>query len=200
MIPDQRRISKIDTSDDFLRAVELFLTCADSLQNSELYVNDAIEYAAYYVAAKADKLYVKALKENTIGDKFAAQYTLRQVVDLLLDVDKLLASHPLYRLEEWVELARNNGTTSEEKDKYESNAKRLITTWGGFQEDYAARFWSGLIKDYYIPRLKLYFSKQWEDLDRWEETWINTPWHNTTKPFENPVNIAVELVNKAKVF
>ena len=200
VIPDQRRISKIDTSDDFLRAVELFLTCADSLQNSELYVNDAIEYAAYYVAAKADKLYVKALKENTIGDKLAAQYTLRQVVDLLLDVDKLLASHPLYRLEEWVELARNNGTTSEEKDKYESNAKRLITTWGGFQEDYAARFWSGLIKDYYIPRLKLYFSKQWEDLDRWEETWINTPWHNTTKPFENPVNIAVELVNKAKVF
>ena len=152
------------------------------------------------MAAKADKLYVKALEENTIGDKLAAQYTLRQVVDLLLDVDKLLASHPLYRLEEWVELARNSGTTSEEKDKYESNAKRLITTWGGFQEDYAARFWSGLIKDYYIPRLKLYFSKQWEDLDRWEETWINTPWHNTTKPFENPVNIAVELVNTAKVF
>ena len=200
VIPDQRRINKIDTSDNFLRAVELFLTCADSLQNSELYVNDAIEYAAYYVAAKADKLYMKALEEHTAGDKLTAQYTLGQVVGLLLDVDKLLASHPLYRLEEWVKLARNSGTTPEEKDKYESNAKRLITTWGGFQEDYAARFWSGLIKDYYIPRLKLYFSKQREDLDRWEETWINTPWHNTTKPFENPVNIAVELVNKAKVF
>ena len=41
-----------------------------------------------------------------------------------MDVDKLLASHPLYRLEEWVELARNSGTTLQEKDAYEANAKR----------------------------------------------------------------------------
>lgn len=66
-------------------------------------------------------------------------------------------------------MARDWGKTDLEKDAYEANAKRLITTWGGFQEDYAARFWSGLIKDYYIPRMKLYFSEQRADLDRWEE-------------------------------
>ena len=94
---------------------------------------------------------------------------LDRSVEILLDVDKLLASHPLYRLEEWVDMARDWGKTDLEKDAYEANAKRLITTWGGFQEDYAARFWSGLIKDYYIPRMKLYFSEQRADLDRWEE-------------------------------
>ncbi len=31
------------------------------------------------------------------------------------------------------------GKTDLEKDADEANAKRLITTWGGFQEDYAAR-------------------------------------------------------------
>lgn len=198
VISDQRRISKIDVSKDYLRAVELYLTCADSLAASRLYVNDAIELASYYAAAKADELYVKALSEDAAGNTMAAQSYLNRTVDLLLNVDKLLASHPLYRLEEWVSYARNCGTAPKEKDAYEANAKRLITTWGGFQEDYAARFWSGLIKDYYVPRLKLYFSKQRAGLDSWEEAWIQTSWHNTTIPFDNPLQVAVELVRKTK--
>ena len=198
VIPDKRRISKIDVSDDFLHGVELFLNSADSLKNSKLYVNDAIEFASYYIAAKADKLYGKALAEDTVGRSAVAQQYLNQTIDMLLNVDKLLASHPLYRLEEWVNFARNSGTTPAEKDAYEINAKRLITTWGGFQEDYAARFWSGLIKDYYIPRLKIYFSKQRGSLDNWEEEWINTPWINTTVPFDNPLDMAVELVQEVK--
>ncbi len=198
VIPDQRRISKIDVSSDFLHGIELFLTSADSLKRSKLYANDAIEFASYYIAAQADQLYNQALAEDASGKPIAAHKHLSQAIDLLLNVDKLLASHPLYRLEEWVNLARNNGTTPAEKDAYEANAKRLITTWGGFQEDYAARFWSGLIKDYYIPRLKLYFSKQRGDLDSWEEEWIRTPWHNTTTLFEKPLDRAIELVQKAK--
>lgn len=198
VIPDQRRISRIDVSSDFLHGIELFLTNADSLKRSRLYVNDAIEFASYYIAAQADQLYNQALAEDASGKPVAAHKHLSQAIGLLLNVDKLLASHPLYRLEAWVNLARNSGTTLAEKDAYEANAKRLITTWGGFQEDYAARFWSGLIKDYYIPRLKLYFSKQRGDLDNWEEEWIRTPWHNTTIPFEKPLDMAIELVQKAK--
>lgn len=90
------------------------------------------------------------------------------------------------------------GKTDLEKDAYEANAKRLITTWGGFQEDYAARFWSGLIKDYYIPRMKLYFSEQRADLDRWEENWIKAPWHNTSTSFEDPLQSAIKLVERYK--
>lgn len=198
VVPDQRRISKMDMSDDYLRAVELYLACADNLSASRLYVNDAIELAAYYVAAKADKFYTKALAEDAAGNAASAQRNLKRTADLLLKADKLLASHPLYRLQMWVDYARNCGTTPAEKDAYEANAKRLITTWGGFQEDYAARFWSGLIKDYYIPRLNLYFSKQRADLDRWEETWIQTPWRNTTVPFDDPLQAAVELVRETK--
>ena len=69
------------------------------------------------------------IPENRV---FAAQRNLQQTVDLLMDVDRLLASHPLYRLEEWVEFARNSGTTLQEKDAYEANAKRLITSWGWY--------------------------------------------------------------------
>ncbi len=104
-------------------------------------------------------------------------------------------SHPLHRLDRWVEQARNCGQSVVEKDFYEANAKRLITTWGGIQEDYAARTWSGLIKDYYIPRLQLYFSDK--NLDDWEEKWITTPWHNTTETFQVPLDEAVRLVKSA---
>ena len=198
VVPDTRRISKLDVSDSFLQGVELFLSCADSLEASSLNVNDAIEYASYYLAAKADDCYKRALKEDSLGNRVAAMQQLDRSVEILLDVDKLLASHPLYRLEEWVDMARDWGKTDLEKDAYEANAKRLITTWGGFQEDYAARFWSGLIKDYYIPRMKLYFSEQRADLDRWEENWIKAPWHNTSTSFEDPLQSAIKLVERYK--
>lgn len=33
-----------------------------------------------------------------------------------------------------------------------------MTSWGGtINHDYSARIWSGLIRDYYVPRLQLYF-------------------------------------------
>ena len=80
-----------------------------------------------------------------------------------------------------------------EKDAYEANAKRLITSWGGIQEDYAARFWSGLIKDYYIPRIQLYFTKDRDKIREWEEQWITSPWSNSTTPFDDPVKAALNL-------
>ena len=72
VVPDTRRISKLDVSDSFLQGVELFLSCADSLESSPLYVNDAIEYASYYLAAKADDCYKRALKEDSLGNRVAA--------------------------------------------------------------------------------------------------------------------------------
>ena len=197
VVPDQRRISKIDLSEDYLQAITLYASCTNELKGSQLFVNDLIEFASYYAAAKAEKLYKQALADDSENRSVAAQHNLQQAVDLLTDVDRLLASHPLYRLEEWVRLARNAGTTDAEKNAYEANAKRLITTWGGVQEDYAARFWSGLIKDYYIPRMQLYFTEDRDKLREWEEQWITSPWINSTTPFEDPVQAALNLMEKA---
>lgn len=194
VVPDTIRHTKVALGQDFFKAVELFLSNSDSLQQSELYRNDAIEFAAYYLSAKADILYKEALDMKQKG--YEANAVLSKAISLLLDVDRLLLSHPLYRLDRWVTDARLCGKSVSEQDCYEMNAKRLITTWGGKQEDYAARVWSGLIKDYYIPRLQCYFDGK--NLDVWEEQWITTPWQNTTEPFEHPLKTAVRLVNAAK--
>ncbi len=198
LVPDQRRRSLIDTSNDFMRSVELFLECADELKNSELYRNDAIELSAMYFSAKADVYYKTALKADSLGQKQMMKKALKQTADLLLVVDRLLECHPLYRLETWVNYAHKQAITPLKKKIYEADAKRLITTWGGFQEDYAARVWSGLIRDYYIPRIQIYLTGDRAGLNNWEEKWINTPWKSKTKPFANPVEKARKLIKSEK--
>lgn len=195
VVPDSIRRTKVAMGDDFFQAVELFLSCSESLQQSELYKNDAIEFAAFYLGAKADLLYIKALEMKRKGDRTGMDGKLAQTVLLLQNVDRLLLSHPLHRLDRWIGLARECGVSVAERERYEMNAKRLITTWGGKQEDYSARVWSGLIKDYYIPRLQRYFSGQ--NIEEWEENWIATPWTNTAKAFQDPLKMAVRLVKEA---
>ena len=73
----------------------MYASCADELKSSELYRNDLIEFVSYYVAAKAENFYKQALKDDSENRVLAAQRNLQQTVDLLMDVDRLLASHPL---------------------------------------------------------------------------------------------------------
>jgi alpha-N-acetylglucosaminidase len=60
------------------------------------------------------------------------------------------------------------------------DAKRQVTVWGGpVLSEYAAKVWSGLIRDYYAQRWKLYYQDlknlSRPDVSGWEEQWITTP-------------------------
>lgn len=196
VVPDVRRKSRHGINDNFGEAVKLFLECGDECSGSPLYINDAVEFTALWLGEIADRHYVKALRALADGKKKDAQTELESTVTVLNEADRLLASHPDYKLSKWVGYARAAALENRDKDKYEANAKRLITTWGGYQEDYAARFWSGLIADYYIPRLETYFSYGQEKLDDWEEKWIQSRYTGETEPYENPVEKAKELISK----
>jgi alpha-N-acetylglucosaminidase len=193
VVPDQRRKSLHDINDDFGKATELFLSYVDQCSGSQLYMNDAVEFAALYIAELADRHY-----ENALQNPKEAQEEVAKTVELLQVVDKLLATHPDYSLRLCVDYARAQGQDENQKNLYEANAKRLITTWGGWQEDYAARFWAGLVGDYYIPRIQKYFSEEAAEIDQWEENWIRTPWNSTVSPYENPIEVAMETIRNNK--
>ena len=53
-----------------------------------------------------------------------------------------------------------------------------------------------LVGDYYIPRIKMYFSDKASGLDQWEEDWIMTPWTGVETSYENPVETALEIIRK----
>ncbi len=183
-------------SKEFDEAVKLFLESADELGHEKLYLFDAIELSAQFIGLRIDEMLLAAEEEKIQSKKYAQ---IQKAIDAMLDLDRLLASHPNHKLANWVDLARGFGDSDEEKLYYESNAKRLNTTWGGWVNEYAARTWSGLIKDYYAERWQLWLNAQKSgdhfDILEWEENWIRSTWKDQSVPFEDPLGKAIELVN-----
>lgn len=197
VIPDKRRISGHNIGDEFGHAVDLFLKCGTHCRNSGLYIDDAIEFTAFWLGELADRHYEKALAALSDGRNDEAGKELAETISILYGADRLLAAHSDRNLGDWVSFARMASDDKGMQDRYEADAKRLVTTWGGWQEDYAARYWAGMIADYYIPRLELYFGTGGDAgrLDNWEENWICSPYTYRTEPFNDPLEAAERLLN-----
>jgi alpha-N-acetylglucosaminidase len=187
--------ASVNKNPQFFKAVEMFLQCSDDCKTSKLYQSDAIELTIQYVGLKADSVMKKAILNKDYKSMDTA-------LVWLTNADKLLASHPTMKLDRWVNFARGWGNDDHEKNYYESNAKRLITTWGGEVNEYACKAWSGFITTYYVERWK-----KWEesirlnnafDSKQWEENWIKTPWTNPVKPFDYPIEEAKKMIKNTK--
>ena len=186
----------------FFTAVEDFLQCSDQFKDNPLYRADAIELTAIYLGHKVDELFINAGAAQQAGQVEARDTSEQMGMEMLLSIDRLLESHPNHRLERWIAFARAHGKDQAMKDYYEANAKRLITTWGGVIDDYSARVWSGTIRDYYVPRWKLFFeslrSGKQADFSSLEEQWINTSGISAITPYPDPLAEARNLIAKAK--
>ena len=74
-----------------------------------------------------------------------------------LDMDKLCGTVPFLSFEKWVQDARSLPGNNADKERYDANATVQLTQWGYNVKctilfDYAWKEWSGLIRDYYVPR------------------------------------------------
>lgn len=189
---------------DFDKAVELFLDCAGSIKNNTLYNADAIQLAVQYASIRADRLLITAIEFNKNNEAAKRDLAFEKAFGLIKKIDDILNAHPLYRLERWVKFARSWGNNAAEADFYEENAKRQITTWGGPDlTEYAAKIWSGFVKDYYLPRWQKIADSLSTgskcDLLNWEEKWITTPVAQFDKMrTDDPVKLAKELIKEAK--
>jgi alpha-N-acetylglucosaminidase len=201
--PGTKMKSDFKQNDDFDKAAELFLSCSDSIKNNKLYDADLIEIAVQYASTRADSLIKKACGLNKNNEPAKRDEAFAAAFSLLEKIDGALNLHPVYRLKRWVDFAREWGTTPKEADYYEANAKRQITTWGGPElSEYACKTWSGLIKNYYLPRWQKYADSLKTgskcDLFNWEEKWIVTPVKNSAEKPGNPAVLAKELITEAK--
>eukprot|EP00298_Acanthocystis_sp_HF-20_P002468 c12884_g1_i2.p1 GENE.c12884_g1_i2~~c12884_g1_i2.p1 ORF type:complete len:640 (-),score=283.90 c12884_g1_i2:50-1969(-) len=92
-----------------------------------------------------------------------------ELINLISDIDRVLATHYLWTVGNWIEGAKYWATLSNDEDNsylYESNARHLITIWGpnGELNGYATRHLSGLTEDYHNGRWKLFVSRIQESL------------------------------------
>jgi len=184
------------------QAAHKFLACAKGLADDPLYRNDLVNIVGQCCAMKIDQLLENGIRMHKNGQFQKREVAFKSAFDLLQDLDNLMAYRADKRLETWVDAARQWGKDNAEKDYYESDAKRQVTVWGGpGLSEYAAKVWSGLIRDYYAGRWKLFYnglkSGHQVNIKEWEEKWITTPGNLTEQqPVDDPVSASARLLQK----
>jgi len=172
--------------------------------------SDGFQYDLADVTRQALANYARPLQEKwtqAYREKDAAGFTeySGKFLALIDDMDKLLATRKDFLLGPWIADARHWGTTPEEKDLYERNARDLITLWGDAASplhEYSCRQWSGLLSDFYKPRWERYFQLLQsamgtglmdqegfeKEISEWEWSWVN-------ERKDYPVNVSGKTIN-----
>lgn len=167
----------MNTSEDFLKGLSLFVH-TPGLEQSPFFRQDAIEMSVHYLGIRMFQASRAALEALDEQDYPRATQSMAYFRKLALSADALLEAHPAWRLERWIAFARRHGSTEAEKDRYEENARRLVTVWGPPVDDYSARLWSGLIRDYYLPRWEHFINCRMQrkapDMAAWEKGWVRS--------------------------
>ena len=153
-------------------AASYLVSVADALKGNNNFEYDLVDIVRQAIADKARIVYNQTIADFKSFDKKRFQMDSREFLDLLLLQDKLLSSRSEFRVGRWIEQARSKGTTAEEKDHYEWNARVQITTWGnrycadtGKLRDYAHKEWEGILKDFYYPRWQKYWQTLQDEMD-----------------------------------
>lgn len=155
----------------FYVAVEDLMRKVDELQTiaSPALETDLAEVVAMYLGGRADQyglhlqqlLDSAAVVEDTTQKRElieAAERWVEKIDFTLLQLDSAIAIHP-QRLERWEQQAVQLIPTPAEQQRNARNARRIVTIWYGNHvanepvQDYAAHIWSGLVRDYYRPRV-----------------------------------------------
>ena len=139
-----------------LEAWRLLLRDGDQLKGSDGYLYDIVDIGRQVLSNHGQTLQKRIQTAFAAKDVAAFDQASRDFLQLLDDVDALLAPRPEFSFGKWIADARSRGTDEAEKDLYELNARALVTLWGPLDEasifDYSWREWSGLIRTYYRVR------------------------------------------------
>ena len=201
--PNATRKGSINANDTFYKGIEALVQVPQTLRNSPLFTYDLVQWTAAYAGGKAEALTRQIEKAYSEGKPSLAAELEQKFESILLRTDALLSAYPSTNLQEWINKARSYGKTMKDADVYESNARRIVTIWGPPVDDYSARIWSGLIRDYYLPRWKAYFESKKTgatfDFAKWEINWVEkkTGLSEVHTP-DNLVQAAIDLIKDAQ--
>lgn len=199
--------------EDVIRAAGIMLQAADRFKGNNNFEYDLIDIVRQAVAEKGRLVYPILTDAYKAGEKQLFEAASQRFLDLILLQDRLLATRPEFKVGTWIEQARNLGTTPEEKDLYEWNARVQITTWGnrtaadrGGLRDYAHKEWNGLLRDFYYNRWKVWLGQQKAQLngapaEKIDFYALEEPWTKQTNSYASQaegdaIEVAKEIYDK----
>ncbi|QEM14212.1 alpha-N-acetylglucosaminidase [Mucilaginibacter rubeus] len=175
---------------------------------------DLVDVTRQVLANYGRPLQLKWVKAYRDKDLKAFEQYSNDYINLITDMDRLLATQKDFMLGPWIADARKWGTTPAEKALYEKNARNLITLWGDADSplhEYSCRQWSGLLNDFYKVRWQKFFTllkgsietgkepdfKLFDkSISGWEWQWVNSSKAYPVMPTGSSTTVARQLYEK----
>lgn len=199
---------------DLLPAWDKMIATITACKQSSGFNYDLVDVTRQVLANYGRPIQLKWIKAYHDKDEKAFEKYTAEYLDLITDMDRLLATRKDFMLGPWIADARNWGTTPVEKALYEKNARNLITLWGDANSplhEYSCRQWSGLLNDFYKVRWQRFFDllkgsfktgkepdfKQFDkSISNWEWQWVNSSKTYPVAPAGNSAAVAKQLYEK----
>lgn len=197
--------------EDLLPAWDLFIKSIPECDTYDGFQYDLVDLTRQVLANYALPLQQEFARAYQNDDRVAFEKYSSEFIELIEDMDRLLASRLDFLLGPWIADARSWGNSESEKAVYEQNARDLITLWGDAGNrlhEYANRQWSGVFTDFYKPRWEYFFkdvNSNWGHFDQqafddeiktWEWEWVNSRKDYPIVPQGSSTAIAKELFEK----
>jgi alpha-N-acetylglucosaminidase len=221
-IPDTSCSPYYDTN-SLETAWTMLLSLNDELSNCSGYQYDLVALGEAVASNRFLLLLMNLQKDYTAKNVSAVQAGGRELLELILDLDRLLRTSPSHLLGTYLLAAESTGNTPKEVAMFRASAKRMITLWGypfrnqtydSHLSEYAYRLWAGLVSTYYYHRWAFFVQVLQKSLDtgkpidanfstiliNWEQSWIANASINSssvgTVPLGSTVDVAKALHQK----
>lgn len=189
------------------------LRATEDLGEVDTFRFDVVNVARQTLANHADQLHGKLIKAWRAKGATRFEEASRRFVELIRDMDELLATRREFLLGGWLNDARRWGTTPGERARCEWNARRVLTLWGATSaiNDYARKQWSGMLTGYYAPRWQHHLDaaahslrggqpfdriKLDQDILHWSAQWSDGDEAHATEPAGDSIAVARKLWQK----
>ena len=113
-----------------LRAFDELLECSAALSAQETYQYDVVHIARQILSNLASTAHHDIVTAFQAKDHPALATACQAFMELLSDMDTLLATRSEFLLGRWIEDARRWATDEEDRARIEWNARTQITLWG----------------------------------------------------------------------
>jgi alpha-N-acetylglucosaminidase len=191
------------------------LNASHEVADRDTYAFDIVNVGRQVLVNHASVLHHEIVKAHRAQDAGAFAAATARFLQLLRDIDRLLATRQEFLLGRWISDARRWGTTDEDRQQLEWNARRVLTLWGETTriDDYARKDWSGMIGGYYLDRWQRFLAQAAESikahqpfeaelvqarLREWMVAWSDRSNPYPTTPRGDSLAVARELWEKYK--